>query len=59
MDKVEISFKKAMDDPQFQAVLNKMDMTPFYLNSKDTDKYLREDSEQVAKILKKLGLQKK
>jgi tripartite-type tricarboxylate transporter receptor subunit TctC len=59
VDKIEISFKKAMDDQQFQAVLNKMDMTPFYLNAKDTDKYLREDSEQVAKILKKLGLQKK
>lgn len=59
VDKLQDSFKKAMDDQQFQSVLNKMDMTMFYLNARDTDKYLRDDSEQVAKILKKVGLQKK
>ena len=57
-EKLQDSFKKAMESQVFLNVLDKMDMTPFYLNAKDTDKYLREDSAFVARILEKVGLKK-
>jgi tripartite-type tricarboxylate transporter receptor subunit TctC len=57
--KLHEAFKKAMDDPDFQAVMKKLDMTPLYLNSEDYEKYVRQDSERIGKLVKKLGLDKK
>jgi tripartite-type tricarboxylate transporter receptor subunit TctC len=57
--KLHDAFKKAMDDPDFQAVMKKLDMTPLYLNSEDYEKYVRQDSERIGKLVKKLGLDKK
>jgi tripartite-type tricarboxylate transporter receptor subunit TctC len=48
-----------MDDPDFQAIMKKLDMTPLYLNSEDYEKYVRQDSERIGKLVRKLGLDKK
>ena len=57
--KLHDAFKKAMDDPDFQAIMKKLDMTPLYLNSEDYEKYVRQDSERIGKLVRKLGLDKK
>jgi len=57
--KVHDAFKKAMDDPEYQAMLKKLDMSNIYLNSEDLEKAVRQESEEIAKIVQKLGLQKK
>jgi len=59
VDKLHEAFKKAMDDPEFQAIMKKLDMTPLYLNSADYEKFVRQDSERIGKLVQKLGLQKK
>lgn len=59
VQKLHDSFKKGMDDPEFQAVLEKLDMPLIYFNSEDCEKALRQESERIGKIVKKLGLQKK
>jgi len=52
------AFKKAMDDPEFLTVLKKYDMALTYLGPDDTAKALRSESEQVKKIVQRLGLDK-
>lgn len=59
VEKLHDAFKKAMDDPEFQAVMKKLDMTTLYLNSEEYEKYVRQDSERIGKLVQKLGLQKK
>jgi tripartite-type tricarboxylate transporter receptor subunit TctC len=59
VDKLHEAFKKAMDDPEFQAIMKKLDMTSLYLNSEDYEKFVRQDSERIGKLVQKLGLQKK
>jgi len=57
--KLHDAFKKAMDEPEFKAIMKKLDMTDNYLNSDDYNKYMRQDFEQMGKLVKKLGLDKK
>jgi len=57
--KLHDAFKKAMDDPDFQAIMKKLDMTSLYFNSEDYEKYVRQDSERIGKLVRKLGLDKK
>jgi tripartite-type tricarboxylate transporter receptor subunit TctC len=57
--KLHDAFKKAMDEPEFKAIMKKLDMSENYLNSEDYNKYMRQDFEQVGKLVKKLGLDKK
>jgi tripartite-type tricarboxylate transporter receptor subunit TctC len=57
--KLHDAFKKAMDDPDFRAIMKKLDMNLLYQNSEDYEKYVREDSERIGKLVKKLGLDKK
>jgi len=59
VEKLHDAFKKAMDDSEFQAVMKKLDMTMLYLNSEDYEKYVRQDSERIEKLVQKLGLRKK
>jgi len=47
-----------MDDPDFLAVLKKMDMTTYYLNPEDYEKYIQQEYDRIEKLVKKLGLQK-
>jgi tripartite-type tricarboxylate transporter receptor subunit TctC len=56
--KLHDAFKKAMDDADFQAVMKKLDMIPLYLNSEDYEKFVRQDSERIGKLVQKLGLHK-
>jgi tripartite-type tricarboxylate transporter receptor subunit TctC len=57
--KLEDAFRKAMDDADFQAVMKKFDFTPAYLNSEDYGRLVREDSEKIRNLVRKLGLDKK
>ena len=52
------AFKKAMDDPEFLAVMKSFDMSTLYLNSEDYEKFVREDSARIQKLVQKLGLNK-
>lgn len=58
VQKVHDAFKKAMEDPEYLAILKKYDMMPAYLGPKDLEKALRKESDQVGNIVRKLGLQK-
>ncbi len=53
------AFKKGMEDPAYLKVLAKFDMEPFYLNSEDYVKFMKEQCEEEKVILEKLGLTKK
>jgi len=57
--KLHDAFKKAMDAPEFQEILKKIDFDLLYLNSADCEKVNREESEQIRKVVKQLGLEKK
>ena len=57
--KLHDAFKKALDDPDYKAMMKKLDMTSLYQNSEDYEKYVREDSDRIGKLVKKLGLDKK
>ena len=57
--KLHDAFKKAMDAPEFQEILKKIDFDLLYLNSADCEKVNREESEQMRKVVKQLGLEKK
>ncbi len=53
------AFKKGMEDPAYLNVLAKFDMEPFYMNSGDYVKFMKEQCEEEKVILEKLGLTKK
>ena len=59
VQKVHDVFKKAMEDPEYVAILKKFDMMPAYLGPMDLAKTLRKELDQVGKIVQKVGLQKK
>jgi tripartite-type tricarboxylate transporter receptor subunit TctC len=52
------AFKKGMEDPAFQKVLAQFDMEPFYKNSEDYAKFVREQCAEEKVILEKMGLKK-
>ena len=53
------AFKKGMEDPAYQAVLGKFDMEPFYKNTEDYIKYVKELVEEEKENVEKLGLKRK
>lgn len=53
------AFKKGMEDPAYQKMLDRLDMEPFYKNTDDYGKYVRELCEEEKMIVEKLGLKKK
>ena len=57
--KIHDAFRKAMDDPEYKAVMKKFDMNDYYLNTEDYAKYMKSDFENIEKLVKKLGLDKK
>jgi tripartite-type tricarboxylate transporter receptor subunit TctC len=48
-----------MEDPPFQNTIKRLEMTITYLNSEETEKAVRQESERIERIVNKLGLQKK
>ena len=59
VQKVQESFKKALDDPDYQEVLKKYDMATTYLDSADCEKAVRKEAEDLKKIVMQLGMYKK
>jgi tripartite-type tricarboxylate transporter receptor subunit TctC len=57
--KLEDTLLKAMNDKQYQAVLENFTYTPVALYSDDLDKAVRQESEKIKLIVQKLGLDKK
>ena len=53
------AFKKGMEDPAFQKILDNFDMEPFYKNTEDYVKFVKELCEEERLIVDKLGLKKK
>ena len=59
VNRLHDAFQKAMEDPEFQSTLKKFDMSMLYLNTEDYEKFFRQDSEQIGRLVQKLGLQRK
>jgi tripartite-type tricarboxylate transporter receptor subunit TctC len=59
VQRVHEAFHKAMDDPEFQAVMAKFDMGNLYLNTENYEEFVRQDFEKIGKLVKTLGLDKK
>jgi tripartite-type tricarboxylate transporter receptor subunit TctC len=56
VQRLQDAFQKATEDPEYQAVLKKMDMSSLYLGPADYAKSARQDSERIGKLVSKLGL---
>jgi tripartite-type tricarboxylate transporter receptor subunit TctC len=57
--KLHEAFKKSLDDPDYQSILKKYDMTLNYLGPEELDKAIRQESDQIKRVVQKLGLEKK
>ena len=53
---LETAFVKGMETPEFKTAVQKVYQTPFYLNSKGYDSYLRERWAEMEKLFKQLGI---
>ncbi len=49
------AFAKGMETPEFKAAVQKVYVTPYYLNSKDYGRHLRERWVQYEKLFKQFG----
>ena len=59
VSKLHDSFRTAMDDPGFDAVLKKLGMPQLYLAGEELLKTNREDFDRMKRVVEKLGLEKK
>ncbi len=59
VQKLNEAFRKGMDEAVFQNAMKNREMTITYLNSEDTEKAVRRESERIERMVKKLGLEKK
>jgi tripartite-type tricarboxylate transporter receptor subunit TctC len=50
------AFKKALDDPEFQKMLDKFDQDVFYMNSADYAAFAKKSVEEEQKAVRNLGL---
>ena len=57
--KLHDAFRKGMDSPIFLNAMKTREMTIMYLNSEDTERAVRQESERIEGLVKKLGLEKK
>ncbi len=57
--KLHDAFKKSLTDPDYQSILKKYDMSDNYLSPEDLDKAILQESEQIKRVVQKLGLDKK
>jgi tripartite-type tricarboxylate transporter receptor subunit TctC len=57
--KLQDAFYGGMNEPEFKAVMRKLDMETLYLNSEDYGKYVKERSDEIGKLIRKMGLSKK
>jgi tripartite-type tricarboxylate transporter receptor subunit TctC len=59
VSKLHDAFKKSLDDPDYLSILKKFDMSLNYLGPEDLDKAIRQESEQIKRVVQNLGLEKK
>jgi tripartite-type tricarboxylate transporter receptor subunit TctC len=59
VEKIDDAFKKATNDSDFKAVMEKHDMDIIYLNSEDYRKFVQQDFDKVGRLVEKLGLKGK
>jgi tripartite-type tricarboxylate transporter receptor subunit TctC len=52
------AFKKGMEDPAYLKMLDRLDMEPFYMNTNDYAKYIKEFYLEEKENMEKLGLKK-
>jgi tripartite-type tricarboxylate transporter receptor subunit TctC len=57
--KLHEAFKKSLDDPDYLSILKKFDMSLNYLGPEDLEKAIRQESEQIKRVVQNLGLDKK
>ncbi len=53
---LEKAFEEGVKDPDFIKVMNSMNIAPAYLNSNDTEKYVKQEFEKFGEVLKNIGL---
>jgi tripartite-type tricarboxylate transporter receptor subunit TctC len=56
IDKLDEALKKGMADPEFLAVMDKVEFEPIYRNSAATKKYLQEAYERIGKLITELKI---
>ena len=56
--KLHDAFKKALDDPETDKILNKLDMVYLYKNTEEYNKQVRALFEEEKELVEKLGLKK-
>jgi len=57
--KLHDALRKGMDSAVFLNAMKAREMTITYLNAEDTEKAVRQESERIEELVKKLGLEKK
>ena len=57
--KLHDALKKSLTDTDYKSILKKYDMTENYLGPEDLDRAIRQESEQIRRVVQKLGLDKK
>jgi len=56
LHKLETAFTKGTETPEFKALIEKIDCTPAYFNSKDLDRYLKDLWVRTEKMFKDAGI---
>jgi tripartite-type tricarboxylate transporter receptor subunit TctC len=59
IEKLQNAFHKVMDDPEFAAVMAKVEFEPSYRNAADTRKYLDDANKRIGQMVQELKLPKK
>lgn len=58
IDKLDAAFRKAMDDPDFPALMSKVEFEASYRNSDDTRKYLEKADKVIGAMIRELMIPK-
>ncbi|HEX2964190.1 MAG TPA: tripartite tricarboxylate transporter substrate binding protein [Syntrophorhabdaceae bacterium] len=59
IEKLQNAFRKVMDDPEFTAIMAKVEFEPSYRNAADTKKYLDDANKRIAHMVQDLKLPRK
>ncbi len=54
--KLEVAFKKGTETPEFKAALEKLYLSPIFMNSKEYDQHLKEKWGRTEKTFKEIGI---
>jgi tripartite-type tricarboxylate transporter receptor subunit TctC len=59
VQQIQEAARKATEDSEFKEALKKLDMAILYQNSAEYEKFVRQDFDNIGKVVKDLGLDKK